>query len=334
MKKFFVSLVALVCATLSFAQSSLLATLSHDGKVSTFYGSTALRDAHNAAANGDIITLSSGTFVAVDITKAVTIRGAGMEVDTIHNMLPTTITGDFKINIADSVSQNLTLEGIYHSQRITYTQVKRPKFLKCRFESFYNSSYGNGVRITDAQFIHCRIANTLSLISDCSASLVNCIVNKPYCNSFTTANFEFRNCVIHNYTVYSSAFYNCILDSDENDYVSSSNSAYYCVASYKRNGKGVFDDIPNSTNKVTTCEELFKTYKGGDLEKQDSEKFELTEAAKKKYIGTDGTEVGIYGGMLPFDSTPSNPQITKCNVAAKSTADGKLSVDIEVKAAE
>ena len=332
MKKFFVSLVALVCATWSFAQSSLLATLSHDGKVSTFYGSTALRDAHNAAANGDIITLSSGTFVAVDITKAVTIRGAGMEVDTVHNVLPTTITGDFNINIADSVSQNLTLEGIYHNQTISYTQVKRPKFLKCRFKEFYNAGYA--IKITDAQFIHCRIANILRLSSDCSASLVNCIVNYPYCSSYSTSNFEFRNCVIHNYTVYSSAFYNCILDSDVNDYVYSSNSAYYCVASYKRNGNGVFDDIPNSTNKVTTCEELFKTYKGGDLEKQDSEKFELTEAAKKKYIGTDGTEVGIHGGMLPFDSTPSNPQITKCNVAAKSTADGKLSVDIEVKAAE
>lgn len=66
----------------------------------------------------------------------------------------------------------------------------------------------------------------------------------------------------------------------------------------------------------------------------DNETFELTETAKATYLGTDGTQVGIYGGMLPFDTTPSNPRITKCNVAAKSTADGKLSVDIEVKAAE
>lgn len=50
--------------------------------------------------------------------------------------------------------------------------------------------------------------------------------------------------------------------------------------------------------------------------------------------GTDGTEVGIYGGSLPYDPTPTNPQITKFNVASKTTADGKLSVDIEVKSAE
>ena len=59
----------------------------------------------------------------------------------------------------------------------------------------------------------------------------------------------------------------------------------------------------------------------------------LTTAAKK-YLGADGTEVGIYGGSLPYDPTPTNPQISKFNVAAKTTADGKLSVDIEVKSAE
>lgn len=85
---------------------------------------------------------------------------------------------------------------------------------------------------------------------------------------------------------------------------------------------------------VSSRKELYKTYLGASLEKLDSENFELTDEAKAKYLGIDGTEVGIHGGILPWDTTPSNPQITKCKVASKSTADGKLSVDIEVKAAE
>lgn len=94
-------------------------------------------------------------------------------------------------------------------------------------------------------------------------------------------------------------------------------------------------NITNATNKsLTEYATLFKTYTGAALNNLDSETFELTDAAKAQYLGADGTEVGIYGGNLPFDPTPSNPQITKCNVAAKSTADGKLSVDIEVNAAE
>lgn len=97
----------------------------------------------------------------------------------------------------------------------------------------------------------------------------------------------------------------------------------------------MFANIPNSTNTyIDDIKTVFKTYTGQSFQKLDSENFELTDEAKGKYLGTDGTQVGIYGGSLPFTSTPSNPQITKCNVAAKSTADGKLSVDIEVKAAE
>ena len=51
-------------------------------------------------------------------------------------------------------------------------------------------------------------------------------------------------------------------------------------------------------------------------------------------LGIDEKEMGIYGGNLPWDVYIPSPRITKCNVAAKTTADGKLSVDIEVKAAE
>ena len=95
----------------------------------------------------------------------------------------------------------------------------------------------------------------------------------------------------------------------------------------------MFTNIPNTTNMILTgaLSTAFKTYTGTY---NDNETFELTDAAKAQYKGSDGTEVGIYGGSLPFDPTPTNPQITKCNVASKSTADGKLSVDIEVSAAE
>ena len=47
------------------------------------------------------------------------------------------------------------------------------------------------------------------------------------------------------------------------------------------------------------------------------------------YIGADGTQVGLYGG-IGFDLVPSILQITKCEVAPRSTTDGKLSVKIEV----
>lgn len=336
MKKFLFSFVALFCVTISFAQSSLLATLSHEGQISTFYGATALREAHSAATHGDIITLSSGTFVSVNITKAITLRGAGMAIDTVHNTLPTVISGNFIINIADSVSQKLTIEGVYSNHYMGYVNVNNPVFLKSRFNTInFNNNSGTD-KIKDAMFVHCRIAERISLMQNSSASLINCIVNRPSSSDGKTSNFEFTNCVVYAYSdVRASSYINCVLISgrtnNSNDNLFSSCSAYNNIS----NNGSSFDDIPNNTNRtVEKIETLFKTYKGGVFKNLDSENFELTDAAKAKYLGSDGTQVGIYGGMLPYNTTPSNPQITKCKVASKSTADGKLSVDIEVKAAE
>lgn len=76
---------------------------------------------------------------------------------------------------------------------------------------------------------------------------------------------------------------------------------------------------------------IFKTFKGTYT---DTQTFELTDEAKAQYLGTDGTEVGIYGGSLPFTTESSLPKIKKFNVASKSTEDGKLKVEIEVSGVE
>ena len=100
MKKIFLSLLLLLASTGAIiAQSSMLATLSHEGEITVFYGSDALKDAHAVAQHGDAITLSSGSFNAVDITKAITLRGAGMAIDTLKNTYPTIINGSFNIMV-------------------------------------------------------------------------------------------------------------------------------------------------------------------------------------------------------------------------------------------
>lgn len=338
MKKLLSMLVVMTAATMSFAQSSMLATLSHDGEISTYYGATALRDAYYASKHGDIITLSSGSFTAVDINKALTIRGAGMQVDTVAKTYPTIITGSFSINIPDSVEQRLTMEGLYSDFTITVKgTLKNASFLKDRFYAINYQNSNN--RMKNLTFIHCKVKEKLSLPDESSASCVNCYINEPTCNSYTSSNYEFSNCVIaceYASVIHSSSFSNCILYNyqfynSSYCYLDASNTAFYCVG--KNTGNNMFTNIPNTTNRNLTgsLSTLFKTYTGSYT---DNETFELTDAAKTQYLGSDGTEVGIYGGSLPFDPTPTNPQITKCNVASKSTADGKLSVDIEVSAAE
>lgn len=339
MKKLFLSLVAaIVAATATYAQSSLLATLSHEGTISTYYGASALREAHEAAANGDIITLSSGSFLSVDITKGITLRGAGWEVDEVNHNEPTVILGDFYINIPTETTERLTIEGIYYNGTIKYKgTLQNATFLKSRFNTIKN--YGDGTSVMqNVTFIHCRVSNQLYLTANCSAACINCVIWNPITSNTTSSNFECVNCVLFKGEVwssfYSSSLKSSILIATRSSSIPSSTTVFNCVGLFKTISSNYFENVPNSTNRAFgTNNSPLKTYTiGSDYD--DSEKFELTDEAKTKYLGIDGTQVGLYGGTLPFSSTPSNPQITKCNVAAKSTADGKLSVDITVNGAE
>ena len=136
--------------------------------------------------------------------------------------------------------------------------------------------------------------------------------------------------------VRSSLFINCVIYHTDNSTLSlpSNCTAYYCVGRTYYNNGNLFSNQTNTTNWYlgnTAYSNIFKTCDGSY---NDNETFELTDEAKTKYLGADGKEVGMYGGDLPYNERPTNPQITKCNVAAKTTADGKLSVDIEVSASE
>lgn len=334
MKKTLLCFVAFVIATVCAAQTTLLATLSHEGTVTVYYGATALSQAHTAAVHGDVITLSSGNFIATDITKAVTIRGAGMCIDSTSVVEPTVITGDFTIDIPDSIPQRLTVEGIYSNFSIKYKNVNKPLFLKCRIKDF--SWYANNNNtLKNACFIQCRIAK-LYLHKNCSASCINSVIQNPDNFSSSSSSFDFINCVLVRTLAYSIPYSSlkncCIYDKiTTSTFIPSTSTAFNCVGF----GKDLFKNITNSTNKIVSdVSALFKTYKGGDIGALDTETFHLTEAAQTAYLGLDGTQVGIYGGSMPFDPIPTNPQITKCKVAQKSTTDGKLSVDIEVKTAE
>ena len=336
MKKLFFSLVAAtMAATASFAQNTLVATLSHGEDISMYYGTYALRDAMNAAQSGDVINLSGGAFQAVNITKAVTLRGTG-----IDDAAPTYISGNFTINVPTDDANRLSIEGVRSTGSITMTGTfNSPYFVKSKFSSF---SYTDGPTIKNAMFADCRVSSGFTLRGSSTVQFINSFVDAfDNRDAEATTAASFVNCILRPYQlgynpeyIKSSQLFNCIIyqtyGSGEIGYkLPSSSIASNCVSvGYSH----LFSNQAASTgNKKATFTQLFKNFTGSYSE---SQQFELTDEAKTTYLGTDGTEVGMHGGVLPYDSTPSYPQITKMNVANKTTADGKLSVEIEVNAAE
>lgn len=322
---FFALLAVVLCAMGASAQSSLLATLNHEGTISTFYGTGALQEAYNAAAHGDVITLSSGSFLGTNIQKAITLRGAGMAVDTVSHTEPTVISNDFTINVSDTIGHRFTMEGIYSNQEVKISCLQNAMFLKCRFKDVRYES-GNSSKMKDLNFIHCRIAKNFQLSSNGSAAFVNSIVLGVSQYNAEKSVFSFTNCYVDDIDMRHSEYKNCIIKAGSN--YGMATTTYYnnlCLST------SVYDiESPNNTNvKINPTDERVSFL---NVDYSDSNDYVLTDAVRALIKGTDGTEVGIHGGSLPYDPTPTNPQITKFNVASKSTADGKLSVDIEVNA--
>lgn len=312
MKKLFLSLVALLLvATATYAQKNYVATLTHDGTVRTFYGTGALIEANAQAEDGDVITLSSGIFQGTTITKGITLKGAGMEDNEEEKITKTVVRGDLTINLQDTEAL-LTIEDISmddYYKRILIANCKNGILKKCK-GSFLNY-------------------NTYDVDSQ-NVNFIQCICNEVEHDSgrFTAINSLVKDLNVH-YDREGATFLNCTMLIEGRliniDFVN-------CVISRTIQDNGHFIDasctIENCLDYLTAPKPTYYS-----LFKEDTF-YQLTDEAKTKVIGTDGTEIGMYGGQYPYNPIPDGARITKFNVASKSSADNKLSVDIEVSSAE
>ena len=332
------------------AQSSLVATLNHnDTIISVYYGIDALKDAYSVSTHGDVITLSSGGFnVPATINKNITLRGAGMEQDTVNRVAPTILIGDFNVYTQGGFSGNFTMEGIWHDGSIRFgttstssnsNYLREAQFVKCRFNIFTSKLSSHSV-MYDTKFIQCKIKNITAFGN---ATFINSYVGAPgKSNTSYNMNYECINCVVYGSLVNNhidySTFTNCILIGSS--VMDETNTVNNCIGIYTASTdtiNNLFSDLPE-IGLANVCyrskKEVFKTFNPSSNDNwKDTDTYELQDSIRTKYLGTDGTEIGMYGGSFPFNPRNTLPKIKKFKVAPKSNAEGKLSVEIEVSAA-
>ena len=324
MKKLLLFLVAMMVATTSFAQNGLVASLISGENVTYYYGVNALQQAVAAAQSGDIINLSGGTFNATNITKAFTLRGAG-----IGSPAPTYINGEFNIEIASDDANQFMMEGIRCVNNVKYHGTfSNPYFIKCQFYSLRN--YNSSDAVTNIMIVDCKVTNDFAVGGTCTAYILNSFIKQP--DTTESSSITAQNCLITKYPVrgiINSSWTNCIFyGCSYADVLPNSNTARNCIN--VMNYYDVFKSLSEHTDcpsKIYEYAEVFKTFKG---DYSDTETFELTDAFKEEFKGTDGLEIGLYGGLQPYDPTPSYPLITTMTVDKQTSTDGKLGVTIEV----
>jgi len=326
----FVLLLSVAGMKNALAQTQV-ATLQHGETITAYYGSGALSSAYSAASDGDVITLSGGTFTGCNFDKSLTIRGAGAVADYETGTGPTIVTGDYSIGYNYSIT-GIHFEGIYFTGSMQIQKQTDPTFIRCNFTKI--TCGGNYTDNSGAHFINC-VIKELEAARFHNTTFTNCVID--YFRYFTGGTYTFDHCQVtkgcgqdfNGVVAVNSIFVlkngtqpagsNCIFN----------NCIGICeLSSYNQFGTATLQNCVSYTtdNGANPYEQVYEEYRGGDFNFEGT----YTLLPNLNFPTTDGTEVGIYGGSVPYTARPSYQMLRTINAAQQSDTQGKLNVEIEV----
>ena len=325
MKKLVLVICTLLCANVLFAQEQL-ATLKHNGNISVYYGANAFVEAYNAAANGDIITLSDGTFNAplsgnnpAPIRKGIILRGNGAQPDSVRGTQGTYFLTQIKVqNLGDTAS--FEAEGIFF-QEFRVDVSYDIKLTNCCVEDIRATGCGLQAR-------NCIIKDGYSYSGDNTHphNFTNCVLcSDNFATGILLPDYSIlTNCIIKGHDIdtnrNSSLFNNCIIIIAGNRYRmgETCNNSILCG----------FNNLPGTTNVAMEVSDVFETWDGSTLS-FDPNTYKLKANVANSVLGNDGTQVGIFGGDIPFSFTPSYSVIKRLDVPNRTDENGMLNIDVE-----
>lgn len=347
------------------AQSSLVATLTHEGTTTSFEGINALQDALDRVQNGDIITLSAGTFSTSSSNftfyNNFTLRGNGMEGPDA-----TIINKNVVLVKHEGEPSGLNVEGVRFAGEVQVQNayygihvIDGALFKSCYFNyvvSPYSNDRGRHFHGTakNFTFINCKVANAMSFANSSSVSFINCVLAKPietyasHIDSGDTGKDEVMLTFDHCVYLYGGNPNSMTKGTYRNSILTFSNTKHGEWGDYRyviigepiklenciMSGIADYDDATRdqmyslcqcSNTDYREMTDLFATCTTTDALADDN--YELTNEAKTLLSSDGGTERGIHGGYAPFTTKPRYPQFTIFEVAEKAI-NGKLSVNI------
>ena len=323
-KRILISVIALCCTMVAWAQNnqSLTAILQHvvDGTetAKVYVGKEAFKNAYNDAVNGDVITLSSGSFDSPSVfQKELSVYGAGYEEDAASG---TAVTNISSIEIKDIESlSNLHFEGLRISSDITCrVPITNMVISKCFCQHVY--FHGDGALYTDITIQQCVITLGVGGYS----------FNSGYITKAN--NLIIKNCILGGASIFdpssTAQIDHCLLLGQTNNTNASVYPFWYTNCVFGRRGAvqvvGTLENciIPwgnggHEINLIKRDDKIFSDSDDGWASDYSATRtYELL--LPEVWIGNDGSQIGIHGGM-GFSKVPSTPVIKNMTV----TPEGK-----------
>ena len=317
-----------------------IAALHQSGQTTFFSGLEAFQQAYAAAENGATIYLSGGGFLAPDsIAKTITVFGVGHHPEYTGATGQTAVSGNMNIVMG---SDDSYFEGIHFQGALefgTNRQITNLVFRRCRIDGriYSNSGTGNVFHIQNMLITECVLHgnNSYNLYNFRDLIITNSIIggsfqgalfvtiaNSILLTTSTMAIWNFRNSTVKNCIIVSNL-------SSRSTFTDNSmlNNVLFNVQSTINWGVSTV----HSNNYYNVGRDNF-------FVDQDGAQFSYTDdyslQSPGQYLGNDGSQAGIYGGMHPFKegSIPMIPHVVRKSISHSIDAEGKLQVEIEVSA--
>jgi len=357
MKLFIIAFAFVLCGLSAFAQNTVILQRGSDviGQYNDFTQAVV-----TAAQDGDIIFINNSLNDAtITIDKQLSIIGAGFWPNSTSNE-----PGYTQINctlVFNNGSSGSFVTGIHFTNdvRITgSTSISGITFDRCRFNNLY-LAYGGADSFSSSNHIvrNCYINYLFGYLYS-NYTVVNTIITNNIVrrvNSFNqlniftnniftgldagTSNFTFSNtssCTFQNNIIFNSHnSYNC-----GTNFIFSSNNnvfSYNIFIGFAGSGgtNNIFTNNFNNVDKESvfvnisypgTCPNTYFNFSY-------SYDYHLQPNCVGVGAGSDGTDIGIYGGTTPWkeQAYPINPRITNFNVTPQVPANGIINVNAAVE---
>ena len=289
-----------------------------------------LQLAYTAAVDGDTIYIPGGTFAQPSLyDKRLTIYGAGHFPSSTEATGKTILSSNFSLG---EMADDFHLEGVEITGNILFAAaaavdnlvVKRCKFGDLNANSQYSNnalfvenifSSGNVEKLVGAQFFN----NIIIYAITYAQTLI--FLNNLFLHNGSAQVLNYANSCVVNNNIFTNSSYGYITNGQSNSF----NRNIYTHGNSNFGTDPILGD-----NYLMTWTDIFVNFPGGSFNY--AHDYHLT-AAALAFLGTDGTEIGIFGGAVPFktESIPVNPHITSAVISNESTA-GQINVNIQVQA--
>ena len=327
-----------------------MATLQNGNQTTVYYGQNALVDAYNAAQDTlGVIILSSGEFNVPTISKSVAIYGAGMEYDDSTGIRETYLRGSMSLIPADTKNEDgqtvkagrkvngIHLEGLHIGGDILINNnnnepIRDLEVVKCECDGikYYVSSYNNTIRQSVMRYggIYSSNYSINSHSIHNNMLITNSWLKYVYFSNENTSTAKVDHCIIWSYNNYYSSepisYTNSIIIAG-NNVIPSTAHVSHCIFMNQTSYSGILGE-----NNWEGLVDQGVWVESTDASYTESKTFALK--YPDRYIGTDGTEVGLHGGAYPWNKISSIPRITECTIDTENAANGTIKVSIKAEA--